>query len=102
MNKRQLIVLWVMVGVICFIVFDAPKYVLIPFKGGYIKTATRPAMGKDYYAEEIEGKKGEVTTVWSSIQNYPYYLDWSIVVQQSIPILLIGFSLFLTLRTKKK
>ncbi len=102
MNKKQLIVLWMMVGAICFVVFNTPKYILIPFEGGYIKKATRPAVVKDYYAEEIEKKGEKTTTVRLPITTYPYYLDWSIVAQQSIPILLIGISLILTLSDKKK
>lgn len=76
MNRQQLIVLWIMGGLICWVMLSAPKYALAPLTPGAslvkIPTNQRP--------------------------NLTPFIDWSVVAQRSIPILLIGGLLVLTLR----
>ena len=76
MNKWQLIVLWAMVGAICFVVLSAPKYV-----------------------SRLEGK---FSTEGYEDSTFIHFTNWDYVARYSIPILLIGISLILTLRTKKR
>jgi len=78
MNKKQLIVLWVMVGAICFIIFTAPKVM-------------NPLKSKGVMQDGSYGFGGHSPST-----------DWDYVARYSIPTLLIGFSIILTLRTKKK
>ncbi len=77
MNKWQLIVLGIMVVAICVVVFTAPKCIFLPLDSGYLK---RPVS----YSSEFEPS-----------------VDWGVVVQRSIPILLIGGLLVLILKKKK-
>jgi len=77
MNKKQLIVLWVMVGAICFVVFTAPKYFV------------------------VENSKLAIT-FFNNPDRFTPLTNWDYVERYSIPVLLVGFSLILTLRTKKK
>lgn len=72
-----------MVGAICLIVFTAPKVSTYGFFAKF-------KVGKNEYGEFSE----------SNERLYP--IDWDYVARYSIPILLIGSVLILTLKGKKK
>ena len=74
MNKKQLVVAWIMAIAICYILLNAPKV---------------------YY----EGYSG-----YKRNNSYEKVLtpDWNVAAQNSIPVLLIGGLLIYTLRTRRK
>ena len=79
MNKKQLVVAWIMAIAICYILLSAPKVYYRRDYTRYIK-ANNPLS----YADEVSTP------------------DWNVAAQNSIPVLLIGGLLIYTLRTRKK
>ncbi|MBI3292668.1 MAG: hypothetical protein HYZ73_07680 [Elusimicrobia bacterium] len=75
MNRWQLIVAWLAGGLICLMIFTAPQYVLVPSPMG--AAVKRPA--------------GQFPKLTPSI-------DWGVAAQRSIPILLLGGLICLTLK----
>jgi len=78
MNKKQLIVAWVVVILICTLLLLAPKLYLMPHPaGGYIK---------------MEKRTNDTITK----------IDWDFVLQNSLITLIIGGLSIYTLRDKKE
>ena len=86
MNKKQLIVTWVISGIISVLFLFPPKFYVI--SGGQIKDAimeNKWILDKTYWLSEI-----------------PLVVDWVQTIFYIFPMLIIGGLLIYTLRDKKK
>lgn len=81
MNKKQLIVTWIMGIIICIVIIFTPKVYFAP---SYL-------VGRYYYKKN---GVGEATTITK--------IQWDSVLQRSLITLIIGVLLIYTLRDKKR
>ena len=77
MNKKQLIVAWVITAILCFVILFAPK-------------------------KHIRNYQGYVFVFDTPDRNTVPAIQWDFVLQRSLIVILIGGLLIYSLRDKKK
>jgi len=85
MNKKQLIIAWVITAILCFILLFSPKAHVWTYGLDHKEVSNKP---------KIQKGTGKILSI-SQVR-------WDAILQRSIAVLIIGGLLIYTLRNKKK